>query len=415
MNKLQLGRVVDTWSEDGQRWVEFLVGEKRKVFTIDTIEEFRGTLPQKGDLGQFVGDPLRFECWGKPSTAWNAAGDSLRWRRTTGQATRMQRLRQRHQIIKSIRDDLDAQDFIEVETPLCVKGACPDSYIQSIETDSGAYLVTSTEYQIKRLIVGGFEKVFTLTQNFRANDRGRFHSSEFTMLEWARAGEGSGPATLDAIEEDVIRMIRKAFRLLYPNSEFLTYKNLKINLMGLWERITVRDAFHKYLGLDDVGDFSFSALTRAAQSAGIPAPTFSSEDRDSLLSYLLDLLQVHLGHERPTFLREWPAFMTCSAELSPHDPTLATRSELYIAGIEIADGFPFLRDANKQREYFSRELQSRIHEGKKSVVLDEKYVEALAEGIPPGAGMALGVDRLVMALTNAECLTDVQAFSWEEL
>lgn len=107
--------------------------------------------------------------------------------------------------------------------------------------------------------------------------------------------------------------------------------------------------------------------------------------------------------------------MTSSAQLSITDPYAAERSELYIAGIEISDGFPFLRDPRLQRTFFERELKRREAEGKFVVSIDPLYIEAIEEGIPPGAGMALGVDRLVMVLTGAAKLAEVQAFEWDEL
>lgn len=325
--------------------------------------------------------------------------DKTRWTEKRNGFSRFQRLKMRQQIIAAIRDDLSENDFLEVEVPLLIKGTTPDAHIDSIELKEG-YLTTSTEYQIKRMVVGGFQKLFTLTKNFRAGDEGRFHSSEFTMLEWARALE-----SLDAIEEDAQRFIRKAFQKLYPNStDFFSHP---------WERLTVREAFKKYLNLENLGDFSLKPLQEACREAHLSPPFF--EDKNLLISYLFDLLQPNLGVQTPTFLREWPSYLTSSAPLNPNDPYTAQRSELYIAGIEIADGFPFLTDPKKQRELFNETLQQRKDLNKPQVAIDQRFLEALDEGMPHGAGMALGIDRLVMVLTHADCLADTQAFSWDEL
>jgi len=131
--------------------------------------------------------------------------DKERWKNSS----RAVRLRQRQDIISAIREYLYSQGFLEVETPILVKSTCPDTWIDTVQVGHH-YLVTSTEYQIKRMMVGGFEKVFTLGKNFRDNDRGRNHSTEFTMLEWARSNE-----SLKAIEEDTVHFIRHAFRKLY--------------------------------------------------------------------------------------------------------------------------------------------------------------------------------------------------------
>lgn len=310
---------------------------------------------------------------------------------------RKTRLIQRQKILRAIRHDLEDQGFLEVETPLLVKSTCPDAHIDSVQVGD-SYLVTSTEYQIKRLMVEGFDKVFTLSKNFRANDVGRYHSSEFSMLEWARKG-----CTLCTIEEDASRLIESACKVV-QKSFTLPYN-----------RMSVREAFKLYLGLDALEDFSLEPLLRGAKKAQVELPPDFQHDKEYLMSYLLDQLQCHLGKDRPVFLHDWPAFLTASAPLCEHDPYVAERSELYIDGIEIANGFPFLRDAKVQKELFVKELKKREHLGKAKVNIDEKYLQALEQGLAPGAGMALGVDRLVMVLTGAFCLADVQAFTWQEL
>jgi lysyl-tRNA synthetase class 2 len=328
--------------------------------------------------------------------------DKLRW-----DALRMQRLRQRHLAISAIREDFEAQGFLEVETPLLVKGTCPDLHIDTVAAGDG-YLVTSTEYQIKRLMVGGFKKVFTLTKNFRAKDRGRYHSTEFTMLEWARAFE-----PLEVIEEDAIRFIRKAFQKLHPQQTSLPFNGAEINFMADWERLTVREALKKHLGLDNLGDFSLKNLLSASQKAQIALPETFLDDKIATISFLLSLLESHLGRNTPTFLQEWPAYLSTSAPLKPNDPSVAERNELYIGGIEISNGFPFLTDVDLQRKLFAQ--AQRQEHNKPMVTLDERFLDALAEGHPHGAGMALGIDRLIMVLTSSSQLADVQAFDWDEL
>lgn len=336
--------------------------------------------------------------------------DKSRWKQRIGNLSRMDRLRQRCQIIAAIREDLYTQEFLEVETPLLVKGTCPDIHIDSIKAGDG-YLVTSTEYQIKRLIVGGFEKVFTLTKNFRAYDQGRFHSQEFTMLEWARAYE-----SLAAIEEDAIRFIRQAFKKLFPNQKSLDFNGHRIDFLETpWDRLTVRKALEKHLGLKNLEDFSLEPLLKASEEAGLYLPENFCHDKHCAISYLMDQLQPHLGIHSPIFLQEWPAYLTSSAPVSSQDPFVAERSELYIGGIEIADGFPFLRNAELQREFFRQALEQRKEMQKPAVAVDENFLKALDQGLPEGAGMALGIDRLVMVLTSSERLADIQAFDWDEL
>jgi len=337
--------------------------------------------------------------------------DSSRWDTVTDGVTRKTRLFQRQHIFSTIREDFYDQGFLEVETPLLIKGTCPDIHTDSIPAGDGYYLATSTEYQIKRMFVGGFDKVFTLTKNFRANDRGQYHNHEFTMLEWARADK-----SLQDIEEDVIRFTRKAFAKLYPGQSTLRFKDHDINFMTKdWERLTVRKAFQRHLGLIDLEDFSLEALQRACKKVHLEIPEPLQTDKYAALSYLMDQLQRHLGYQTPTFLQEWPAYQTTSAPINPNDPYISERTELYIAGIEISNGFPFLRDAQQQRNQFEQGLEDRKEIGKPPVTLDEPFLKALEEGLPQGAGMALGMDRLVMILTGAKKLADVQAFDWDEL
>ena len=322
---------------------------------------------------------------------------------------RLHRLKLRHTILLSLRDYFHAQGFLEIEVPILVKKTTPDTYIDSIQADGG-YLTTSTEYQIKRLMAEGLEKVYTLTKNFRVHDRGRYHSPEFTMLEWGRAH-----ASLQNIEEDTVQFIRKAFRALYPDQDSLNFNGNEINFMqGTWESLTVREAFEKHLGIKNLDDFSLKSLCKASNEAGIDLPLDFQSDRSLAISFLLDRLQSCLGKQTPTFLHEWPSYLTSSAPISSGDPHIAERCELYIGGIEIANGFPFLTNPHKQRELFEEQNLKRKELGKPIIDLDEKYIQALKD-LPQGAGMALGVDRLVMILTQASQLSDVQAFDWDEL
>ncbi len=342
--------------------------------------------------------------------AWNPLSDTTRWHRPRGKPSRMSKLWQRQKMTSEIRNDLYQHEFLEAETPLVVRGACPDSHIESMVVQGFGYLITSSEYQIKRMMTGGFEKVFTLTKNFRAKDEGRFHSQEFTMLEWAR-----GFGSIKEIEDDAVRFIRKAFQALHPGESTLTVLGHSIDFMNHpWEKITVRGAFEKYLGMRDLENFSLNSLLMSANKSGIALPSNFIHDQDLVLSFLLDRLQPYLGMNTPTFLIDWPAFMTSSTAVHATDATVAERSELYIAGIEIADGFPFLQDAKLQRKFFQRELNRRRDHEQEVVAIDELYIETLEQGIPPGAGMALGIDRLAMVLTQSDSLAEVQAFSWSE-
>ena len=271
------GRIIELWTEAGRLSFELMVGPKRIVLQGMKPEALPEDL-RRGDLVSVQVTPtlevLEIQKVGGCSRGdWSPLSDGMRWRRTVGGPSRIQRLRQRQDILQAIRESLRDQDFLEVETPLLVKGTCPDTEIESfcVRDPAGeveGYLVTSTEYQLKRLMVGGIDRVFSLTQNFRAGDRGRFHSYEFTMLEWGRAF-----GDLDEIEEDAVRFIRKAFQKLYPTQTKVSYNGYEIDFMEApWERLSVREAFKKYLGLENLVNFSLETLTTASRAAGIGVP-----------------------------------------------------------------------------------------------------------------------------------------------
>jgi lysyl-tRNA synthetase class 2 len=407
MNRLH-GRVIDSWRTPDALVLIFA--------TEDRLREIRAPLDSVVSTGDVVRLALADEHTAQaverlagPRGAFDPEGDALRWRRPGSASTRVAHLRARQTIARAVRAYLDGEGFLEVQTPLLVPSTCPDVHIRSFRVGD-EFLVTSTEYQLKRLVAGGVERLYSLTQNFRAGEVSDRHNPEFTMLEWARAFE-----PLDAIEADAERLVAAALAALAPGESSVTVAGRTVRLVGEpWERLTVRQAFARHLGVHVDESFSAEALRAAVASSPVRVPpAFLGEPHDTV-SYLVDELQAHLGWRVPTFLREWPAFMTSSARLEAGRPALAERSELFIGGMEIADGFPSLQDPERQRELFAREAARRVAAGLDEVRADDRYVAALDQGLPPGAGMALGFDRLVMVLTGARSIRDVLAFAWDE-
>lgn len=312
-------------------------------------------------------------------------------RRLARDEARLERLRKRHRILRALRAWLDERGFVEVNPPLLARGTCPDVGIRSFAVPGAGWLVTSTEYHLKRLCAAGLDRVYSLTQNFRAGDLGPHHNPEFTMLEWARVG-----APLGEIEADLEALVAAAAAAAgvagWPTP---------------WERLSVAEVLERHLGapLPDVG---LETLRRLAPEA----PASMSGDARDLLSWLLAEAQPSLGRGRPTWVVDWPAALTASAPPLPGRPGLACRAELFVDGLELADGFPTLTDAALQERLFAEEVQARRALGLPPVDLDARFLETLRGGLPPGAGMALGVDRLVMALLGAPDLGSVLAFAW---
>ncbi len=409
MNDLLRGRVIDTFTTDATRSAVILAGSASH--TLALAPSAPALAP--GDLvtltltasGAQV-DAIHSDA---APGAWTSDADAIRWRRPTDSPSRMDTLWSRQEILRAIRDYFHDEGFLEIQAPLLVKGACPDAHLRPLRVGD-AYLTTSTEYQLKRMIVGGFDRVFTLTQNFRGSDLGGRHNPEFTMLEWARTH-----ASLEDIEHDAEALVKKAFRAIHPATKSLRWAGHDVQIDAPWERLTVRDALARHLDIHADADLSPASLRAEIARVGLDIPPSFLDDDAMLISFLLDAMQPLLGAITPTFLCEWPAFMTSSAALLGEAPALADRSELVIAGLELSDGFPSLRDPDLQQRLFDRENARRRAEGHDPIALDARYLAALREGIPPGAGMALGIDRLVMILTGREHIRDVLPFAWDEL
>lgn len=288
-------------------------------------------------------------------------------------------------IVRGLRHALDDRGFIEVQTPLLVPGTCPDRGIRSFEVRDGGYLVSSTEYQLKRLYAEGVAAAYTLGANFRAGDVGRFHNPEFTMLEWGRAG-----ATMREVEAECEALLMAA------------HDAAGVDAPVRWERVPVRELISRAFKLD---------LASWADLARVGGPFV--DDADLHLSWVIDTALRTLDPEVPTWVVAWPATMTASAGLDPTDPTVTQRSELYWRGLEIADGFPFVRDGAWQRARTTDENAARERARLGRVTEDERFLAAVAQ-LPEGAGMAMGVDRLCLAVMGGQRLSDVMAFGWEE-
>jgi elongation factor P--(R)-beta-lysine ligase len=334
--------------------------------------------------------------------------DSVRWRRPLpGGLTRLEVLQRRHVIRRAVRDYLDGEGFVQIDAPLLVRGTTPDPAVESFAVGD-RYLATSTEYQLKRLAVGGVEKLYSLTQNFRADDAsGSFRNPEFTMLEWGRVGED-----MRVIETDAEALTLAAVHAL-GLPETITYQGRAVDLCRPWQRLSVAEAVERYAGVS-MPDFEAASCRRAAEAAGLEIRAAWAEDKDFLFSVLMDHLQPKLGVERPVFLCDWPLYQTTSAK-AENDKATAERSELFIAGIELSDGFAGLADADMQEMFFTYALEARRQTGQSAIRLDGKYLAAMRSGAVQGAGMALGFDRLTMLLTDQPHIANVLAFGWAEL
>jgi len=294
----------------------------------------------------------------------------------------------RAHVIKSIRDFFWERGFLEVETPLLIPANAPEEYIDPIFAFPGLQLQTSPEICMKRLLARGHSKIFQISHCWRSEERGLRHLSEFTMLEWYRS-----ESDYTALMNDCRELLQRVAQLSCPHANFFTRNSVKISPTHPWQHISVQEAFLRF-GQVDVLDCLENGLYEEILTSVIePALTDCNA---------------------PVILMDYPTELAALARTKPGSPQLAERFELYVGGLELANGFSELNDPVEQRRRFEAANRMRRHIGKESLPLPEPFLEELS-GMPPSAGIALGVDRLVMLTADVESIDEVVAFTPEEL
>ena len=309
-------------------------------------------------------------------------------------------LEARSRVVRAARAWFEAEGFLEVETPARVRAPGQEIHLDAIASGEGRWLVTSPEYHMKRLLGGGFERIAQLGKAWRAGEVGPHHQPEFLIAEWYRAG-----APLAAIADDCEALVHVAARAAGTS-------NAALDLTGPFERTTVRQVVKLYAAVDLVGDESVDALARKARDAGIDVTGRATWD-DVFFQVWLDRVEPRLGRGRPTFVFDWPAPLGALARRKPDDSRLVERFELYANGLELANAFGELTDADEQRARFLDESATRARLGKAVYALDEELLAALPH-MKPTSGVALGMDRLVMLALGAADIRDVVAFADDE-
>lgn len=294
-------------------------------------------------------------------------------------------LQKRARIIQKIRAYFIKEEYLEVETPHRIPAPAPESHINAVPSGQW-FLHASPELCMKRMLAAGYKKIFQICHCWREGERGSQHIPEFTLLEWYRAGSDY-LSLMDECEE-LIQILAADIGA----GEKLIYRGHRIFLVSPWERLTVEEAFHRYAKMSMEEAFK----------------------HDLFDEMMVRDIEPRLGIEKPTFLFDYPSERRSLARLKKEDPTVAERFELYMGGVEIANAFSELTDAAEQRKVFESEIKTRRSLGKEIYPLPESFLAEL-EQMPPSAGIALGVDRLVMVLLDAETINEVVAFTPEEL
>ena len=296
------------------------------------------------------------------------------------------RLRARARALSAVRAYFAHERFLEVETPLRVPAPGVDLHLDAIEASS-SYLISSPELHMKRLLSAGFPRVFQIARASRLGELGAWHEPEFSMLEWYRAFAG-----LEEVLLDTERILRAVAESVSGKACLYAANGQPYDLTLPFPRITVCDAFRAFAGVKDAVDLSHSDETR-------------------YFELLVSRVEPGLAREsRPIFLWKYPANQAALARISSEDAGVAERFELYVAGVELCNGFDELTDATEQRARFEADSARRRNEGRVTYPVDERFLAALAQGMPRAGGNALGFDRLLMLATGARELADVIAF-----
>lgn len=308
----------------------------------------------------------------------------------------IQQLKQRAALLNTIRQFFAARDVLEVDTPAMSHATVTDVHLHTFQTEfvgpgyangGQLHLMTSPEFHMKRLLAAGSGSIYQIGKAFRNEENGRYHNPEFTMLEWYRVGFDH--------------------HMLMDEMDALLQLVLGI---GAAERMTYQQAFITVLGVCPLQG-SMAELKQAAAKLGLSDIAEPEQDRDTLLQLLFSIgIEPHIGQQVPAFVYDFPASQAALAKINPHDARVAERFEVYFKGIELANGFHELDNPAEQLARFEGDNAKRLEMGLTAQPIDYHLIAALQAGLPPCAGVALGIDRLIMLALGEDHIDKVTAF-----
>ena len=322
--------------------------------------------------------------------------------------------RRRAQVMSCLRKFFTDRSFIEVDTPVLLTGPAPEAHIEAPATtiiEPGGhrkrYLQTSPELPMKRLLGAGLERIFQIAPVFRQGDFSATHRPEFRMLEWYRRGE-----SWESLLDDCQTLLRECSKDLLGTTK-INYQGEAIELAEDFRRITMDEAFIQHAGFSILDKLDPTKLQKTLDKLGIHHDPSDTWD-DLFHRVFLDKVEPKLlENAAPLFLTHYPAPLAALARRHPQDPRCSERFELYVAGIELANGFGELTCPDEQRTRFEQDRAWRVQHGMQDYPFDERFFEAL-ETLPPSAGIALGVDRLMMLLMDGQNIKEISLIPWEE-
>ncbi len=315
-------------------------------------------------------------------------------------AARLPFLRRRALLTQATRAFFTSRGYAEVETPYAVPTPGEEVHLSAFRTErehpdgvrEPRWLHTSPEFAMKKLLVAGAGPIFQIARVWRNGEGSDLHSAEFTMLEWYRPGAG-----MDALIEETAAYLRS---VLPP---IVSCRGVSTDLSRI-ERLTVAEAFSRHVGADVLATAGDAAALGAAAGSRLRE---AESWEDLFFRLLLERIEPRIGRAHPTFLTHWPAAQAALARRDPADPRVAERFELFVCGIELANAFVELTDAGEQRARFEADRARRRSAAGPDWPLDEDFLDALAFGMPPSAGIALGFDRLAMIASGADRIDQV--------
>jgi lysyl-tRNA synthetase class 2 len=327
-------------------------------------------------------------------------------------ADRRPLLRARRRVLAALRDYLETRDFVEVETAILQVSPGNEAHLHAFATklvaphgpEQQLYLHTSPEFACKKLLAAGERRIFEFARVFRNREQGTLHHPEFTMLEWYRTGE-----SCENLMDDCANFL--AIAATAAGTDRFAFRGRDADPMATPERLTVAEAFDAYAGisllatLGEKGTPDRAGLAAQARAVGI---RLADDDTwsDIFSRVLVERVEPRIGNGRATFLTEYPAHEAALARPKPSDPRVAERFELFVCGVELANGFGELTDPVEQRARLESEMERKEQLYGERYPIDEDFLSALA-GMSPASGCALGFDRLVMLAARAARIDQV--------
>lgn len=315
----------------------------------------------------------------------------------------------RQRVMTALRAVFVSENFAEVDTPILQVSPGNETHLHAFKTElknpqgdvQTRYLHTSPEFAMKKLLVAGVPRLYQIAHTFRNNERSSRHHPEFLMLEWYRAH-----ANLQAIKDDCVTLVRAAAKAA-GRGQFAA-NGMVCDLFATWEEVSVPDAFQRYAGIDLMALMPDDTAGFMQEARRIGMHVSEGDGWDDLFFRILgERIEPNLGKDRPAFLCDYPIAQAALARPKTDNPKLAERFELYICGIELANAFGELTDADEQQRRFEQDMVMKEKLYGERYPIDGDFIAALRHGMPESAGIALGLDRLIMLCAGAERIDDV--------